>query len=335
MEDITEKSQIPVIFSIDVEPDEFLIDKNNPKKWSGFEFCHGYLSDVRNKLEDITNRPVNFNWFLRFDPQIAISYGSATWVLDHYAHWLEEYRGKGDKFGLHVHTYRYSNELDGWIDDIGNKTWVEECLGSSAAFYQEYFKEPAPYLRFGGFFIDTAAINVAEKLGIKYDLSVEPGIPGKKVEGSNIPRSAPTPDFYRVPRVPYRPAIDDCLKPAGKNEHRDITLIPLSTAHLKLGYGYKDWRARLGRVVRNGVSGYKQSLPLSMWREWEGSNTYAIMLERAIELQNRPFLAVAIRSSIDGWRFKNYTSSFNGLFECTSTPDFNFCSPEKAMEWLS
>src|SRR5215471_18905286 len=112
--------EIPVILNFDVEPDEGHVNPRNPRPWSGFEFTHEYLKTFRSKFEEATGNSVHFNWSLRMDPQISISYGSATWVTDRYESLFDEYRNLGDEIGLHVHTYRWSDNLDNWIDDCGN-----------------------------------------------------------------------------------------------------------------------------------------------------------------------------------------------------------------------
>jgi hypothetical protein len=113
-------SKIPVVLCVDIEPDEFFVDRKNPRPWSGFEFSHGYLKGLRWKLEDSTGRPVHFNWSLRMDPQVAIAYGSPAWAVDRYAKFFDEYQSSGDELGIHVHTYRWSDASDAWLDDCGD-----------------------------------------------------------------------------------------------------------------------------------------------------------------------------------------------------------------------
>lgn len=326
-------SKIPVILCIDVEPDEFFVDRNAPKPWSGFEFSHGYLREMRSRLEEATGHSVHFSWSLRMDPQVAIAYGSATWIADRYAAFLEEYQAMGDDLGLHVHTYRWSDARDGWLDDCGNPEWVAQCLESSVDSYKTVFGDTSRTLRFGNFWLSTAAVNQAEKLGIEYDLTIEPGLASMSKYGNKPPQSGPTPELYRVPRVPYRPSTLDFRKPSA-DANRRILMVPLTSAYMNLGWSPGDLRHRLGRLRRNGVRGRLQNIPLSMWRKWDGKNTYTAMLDRAISLQERPYLAFAIRSDINGKDFPAYDSCFEALLNHPAVSRFVFSTPPEAMSHL-
>jgi hypothetical protein len=312
-------TQIPVILCIDLEPDEFFVDRKDPKPWSGFEFAHDYLKTFRSRFEEATGHRVHFSWSLRMDPQVAIGYGSATWVADKYSAFLEEYRSLGDDLGIHVHTYRWSDKEGGWLDDCGNPEWVSECLRSSVESFKKVFGEPSRSLRFGNFWLSTQAINEAESLGLEFDLTVEPGLrPSPRSVGKpprsvgKPPKSGPSPDYYRVPRVPYQPSRDDFHKPARDGYPRTIRMVPLTSSHTRLGWDINGLRQRISRVRNNGIRGELQSVPLSMWRKWDGQNSYTAMLDRAIAVQKRPYLAFATEihlelqySPFPGIRLKN------------------------------
>lgn len=329
-----ESCKIPIILCVDVEPDEFFIDRNNPKPWTGFEFSYGYLNDLRSRFEESTGHSVHYCWSLRMDPQVAIAYGKPTWVADRYADYLEDYRSMGDDIGIHVHTYRWSESHDGWLDDCGNPEWVAECLESSVDSFKNVFGESSRTLRFGNFWLSTKAINQAEALGIKYDLTIEPGLRSMWKYGNKPPQSGPTPEFCRVPRFPYSPSRKDFRKPIDDGSNRGIMMMPLTSAYIKLGWGVGLLRHRLGRLRHNGVHGRLQNMPLSMWRKWDGQNSFTAMLDRAISLQKRPYLAFAIRSDINGKDFPAYDSCLKALLNHTAGSRFVFCTPPEAMRYL-
>lgn len=325
-------TQIPVIFCTDVEPTEFYVNRDNPKAWTGFEFTHDYLKTFRSKCEEITQRPVHLNWFLRLDPQVAIGYGSATWVADQYLGYLDEYRSLGDDLGIHVHTYRWSKSRNTWIDDCGNPEWVYECLQGSAENFQRVFGEPARSLRFGNFWLSTRGINEAESLGLKYDLSVEPGREAIFSTPGKPPQSGPTPDCRRVPRIPYRPSRSNFRRPDSSVNHRNFHMIPMTSAYIDPGWGIKGIRHRLGRIRHNGFQGRLQYKPLSMWAKWEGRNDFNTMIDRALKVQKRPYLAFAIRSDIDGKLFQIFDSCMRALLNHPANSRFIFTTPEKMMK---
>jgi len=324
---------IPVILTIDVEPDEFLVDRNNPGPWSGFEFCQGYLETLRQEFRQATGRPVHLNWMLRMDPQIATAYGTATWAVDRYGDFFAACLSQGDAIGLHVHNYRWSDSLNNWIDDSANSEWMTCCLETAVDAFRDAFGSPATVLRFGSYWQSTDSVNVAERLGIRYDLSIEPGVLSTAGVGGR-PHTAPTPSFTRVPRVPYVPSPEDFRRPGSDPASRQITLIPLTSAYLKLGYRPRELRTRLGRLLRNGIQGRRQSTPLAMLARWEGENRFDAMLQRAVDQQQNPYLAFVIRSNINRTRLARIDPSMRSLLNFCSRKTLVFCTPAEAMEQL-
>src|SRR5712692_222548 len=103
----TPRQKVPVILCVDAEPDPRLVSHDAPEPWVGYEFTQRYLTDLRPRLEDRSEAPARYGWFLRMDPQIAEAYGSATWVVDRYGRHLDEVLRHGDEVGLHPHMYRW------------------------------------------------------------------------------------------------------------------------------------------------------------------------------------------------------------------------------------
>jgi hypothetical protein len=334
-EHLPSSQRIPVVFCVDVEPDEFFVDPANPKPWSGFEFSHGYLERFRARCEKVTGQPVRFNWFLRMDPQVAIGYGNAAWAAERYADFFQEYQSNGDEIGIHVHTYTWSKAREGWIDDCGNEEWTAYCLQSSNDSFKQVFGKQPRCIRFGNFWLSTAAVNQAEELGVEFDLTIEPGLDASTWgAGKKPPETGVIPDYCRVPRVPYTPSRRDFKKRHRDGDARNITMMPLTAAHRALGWNLRDIRRRLGRMRRNGFSARNQEEPLSMWRNWAGKDHYGAMLDRAIALQERPYLAFAVRSDINGQDFAAYDGCLNALLGHPVSPRFVFCSPGDAMQYL-
>lgn len=328
-------NKIPVVLCVDIEPDEFFVDRVCTKPWTGFEFSNGYLKKFRTRFEEVTGQAVYFNWFIRMDPQVAIAYGNAAWAAERYAGFFEEYRSAGDEIGLHVHTYRWLEDRDQWLDDCGNAEWVTHCLQSSNDSFNEAFGKQARSIRFGNYWLSTAAVNQAEALGFEFDLTIEPGLNASNWQSDKKPpQTGVIPDFYRVPRVPYVPSRSNFKKQGDKGDGRNIMMMPITSAYLALGWGPRDIKRRLGRLVRNGPSGHRQDQPLSMWRKWTGKDGFTNMLDRAIALQKRPYLAFAVRSDMNGREFQAYDSCLNALLNHPAASRFVFCNPRNAMRYL-
>ncbi|HUF72634.1 MAG TPA: hypothetical protein VMR74_07030 [Gammaproteobacteria bacterium] len=327
--------KIPVVFCIDIEPDEFFVDRVNPKPWAGFEFSHGYLQKARTRFEAVTGQPVRFNWFLRMDPQVAIAYGDAAWPAQRYAEFFQEYRGAGDEIGLHVHTYRWLDDDNAWLDDCGNPEWITQCLRSSSDSFKAAFGTQARSIRFGNYWLSTAAVNEAEALGFEIDLTIEPGLNASKWQGGKKPRqTAAVPDYYRVPRFPYVPSRINFKKVGDQGDARSIMMMPLTSAYLDFGWGLRGIKRRLGRLKRNGLSGHRQHQPLSMWKTWAEPDSFADMLDRALSVQSRPYLAFAVRSDMHT-DYRVYDRCLEALLNHPAASRFVFCTPYDAMRYLS
>ena len=142
------------------------------------------------------------------------------------------------------------------------------------------------------------------------------------------------PDYFRVPRTPYLPSSTDFRKPA-QREHRQILMIPLTSSYLKLGFGFKDLARRIYRLYRNGFRYRLQNKPLSMWRRWGGVNCFSNMIDRAIQLQEKPYLAFAIHSNFTVTKdYESVDSCLQTLITHPARSRFVFCTPAEAIEIL-
>ncbi len=103
--------------NIDVEPDARLIS-GSEAEWQGFLLMFDYIGAIRPKLEDRFGAPVNFNWLIRLDPQIAEGFGDPGWALKMHGDKLDALKDAGDEVGLHVHTWRSTRRFF-------RRIWVE------------------------------------------------------------------------------------------------------------------------------------------------------------------------------------------------------------------
>jgi hypothetical protein len=324
---------IPIILCIDVEPDPFLVNRSNPEPWAGYEQTFAYLHDMRGRFEDATGSPVHYTWCFRMDPQVADSYGSPTWAVDRFPAFAEEIRRQNDETGIHPHAYRWAHDKQRWIEDLGNQDWVDHCVESSLDAYETAFGRRCETFRFGNFWINSETINLLERRQVRYDLTVEPGLPadfsGTLEKGFS---TGSRPDLTRVPRVPYQPCQDDLCKPAPPGS-RNITVIPLTSGSLQVGA--RLW-SRAARLWRNGWRHRLQSVPLSMWKRWDPPNTFDRMIDRAIAAQSAPYLAFAIRSSVGiGRSFKAVDNCLQVVLSQAQRRRFVFSTPAEALVLLA
>jgi hypothetical protein len=217
-----------VLFLIDLEPDLRKI-RGGQGGWEGSRKALPYLETLRRRLEDRTETPVEFNWFLRADPQIRKRWGKAHWVVEACPDLIETIGDRGDYCGIHPHLWRWNQRLREWFNELADPAWTAECLQTSIEAFQQIFHRLPEACRFGDRWLNQNAVELMRASGIRYDLTVEPGLPDVPVF-DDPHATGRLPDYRRAPRVPYRPSSENFLTPTS-DEAKDNSLwiVPLST----------------------------------------------------------------------------------------------------------
>jgi hypothetical protein len=218
----------PIVICIDVEPDERLIDPKLREPWTGFDATFEFFNKARLRFQAATGQPVHFSWFLRMDPQIAHSYGSADWVVRQYASLIEGIRRAGDAIGLHIHAWRWEESLGNWVVDL-DQAWVDHCVRLGFESFQASLNETCAYFRFGDLWINDATLALIAELGARIDLTPEPGQRGCRADEFFAESYI---DTSEMPRRPYHPSKSDFRKPDESAEQ--LWIIPITT-------GSTDW----------------------------------------------------------------------------------------------
>jgi hypothetical protein len=239
----------PLIICIDVEPDERAIHPRDREDWDGFEKTWAYVRKIRAPLQKAMGAPVHFSWFLRMDPQIARAYGSAAWVMTRYGHLIQELQAAGDEVGLHPHLWRWDEERETWIVDFGSQEWVARCIRQSFAAFEQCFGRACRSVRLGGGWMNDATMGLVEKLGARFDLTVEPR---RTPDAPAEPFTGSLPDYERAPREPYRPAKRDFQTPGGW-WRRKLWEIPLSTGRPAWAAAVIEEKTRSAAPRRDGA----------------------------------------------------------------------------------
>jgi peptidoglycan/xylan/chitin deacetylase (PgdA/CDA1 family) len=219
-------SRRPVLVCIDVEPGGLPHDPDPRPSWDGFEQAHESLARLRPRLAAATGRPVHFSWFLRMDPQIESVFGSAAWVAERHGEIVRELAAMGDEIGLHCHAWRWDVRRSGWFVDLSDRRWIDHCVRTAFTAFRASLGRPSESFRFGDAWMDDATLALVEKLGARFDLTVEPGGHGPCI---SEPFAGTSVDYAGAPRHPYRPSRRDFRKP-GRWRARRLWEIPLTTA---------------------------------------------------------------------------------------------------------
>ncbi len=298
------EQKIPIIMCIDVEPDGFFIDRTKQLPWKGYEGAHRYFSELRSKLAEATGSPVHFNWFYRMDPQVAETYGTPEWPITNYPKFVADFIKEGDEIGLHPHAYRWEKKFNNWVEDLGNQDWVNYCVEIGFDAFKRVFQRPCESFRFGAYWLSTETVNLAERLGAEFDLTVEPFFKIQKRPLPNKLYSANLPDYSDVSQEPYHPSKMDFTKP-DPTRNDGIWIIPMSTGLITYKFGrFETMTKKL--IAPDQLEPRPVTLNLA-----RGNNGFRFVMENLLGSLKNPYLAMVLRSDVCGECHSNPTDPGN------------------------
>jgi hypothetical protein len=214
------------VFAVDVEPDGRKAGPDD--SWEGTAVTLRELSALRHRLHDGTKAPVVLNWFPRFDPHIQRAFGRRDWVVEACPNLFPTAAANADFIGIHIHLWRWHAARGVWFSDFADAAWRAECLGSSVEGYREVFGAPPIATRFGDRMLQHDDVALLRQSGIRYDLTVEPGVPSHRLSIDRL-ASRHLPDYRGAPRRPYRPSASNYLVPRATGESvEDLWLVPVT-----------------------------------------------------------------------------------------------------------
>jgi len=217
-----------VLLLIDVEPD-VRKPRGDSGGWRGTQKALRHIEDLRRQLEDQMRVRVEFNWFLRADPQIRKIWGKADWVAEACPQLLRTIEDHDDYCGIHQHLSRWSPQRGEWFNELNDPKWTAECLQTSLEAFRGIFHRAAEACRFGDRWLNQNAVELMEASGIRYDLTVEPGLPDEPVF-DDPHATGRLPDYRGTPREPYQPSPGNFLVPEGGEKNGSaFWMVPLST----------------------------------------------------------------------------------------------------------
>lgn len=219
------KPGLPVHLCLDVEPDDREVAGQPEADWAGTGPFLELVEHFRQKAA-AAGHPVHVNWFLRLDPQVREAYGRADYAHHHFRAGWERARAWGDGFGSHVHAWHRKG--DRWVADHGDPAWVGRCVEQSMDAYEQAFGQPVTMFRFGDHFMSNDVVRRLERRGVRYDLSLEPGLKPAVTLKPGEAASGRLPDYTAAPRHPFFPSRLDYRRPA-RWWPRRLRMIPVST----------------------------------------------------------------------------------------------------------
>lgn len=217
-----------VLLLIDVEPDARKT-RGGLGGWEGTRKAQEHLQQFRRQLEDQTKARVEFNWFLRADPQIRKTWGKTDWVAEACPQLLRTIAGAGDYCGIHPHLWRWHERRGEWYNDLNDPEWTAECLHASIEAFRGMFDRPPEACRFGDRWLNQHAVDLMQASGIRYDLTIEPGLPDEVIFDDPY-ATGRLPDYRGTPREPYQPSPGNFMVPdRGEGTRSSLWMVPLTT----------------------------------------------------------------------------------------------------------
>lgn len=217
-----------ILMVIDLEPDPRKT-RGISGEWEGSQKALPHLEALRRQFQKHTRRPVLFNWFIRADPQIEKSWGRADWVVKACPEIVRTIKEHGDGCGIHPHLWRWHTRRGEWFNDFNDLAWIAECLHTSIQAFRRIFEHSPEACRFGDRWLNQYAVELMRASGIRYDLTIEPGLPNRRVFDDPYATES-LPDYREAPREPYRPSKENFLIPeSAEVNDSSFWMVPLTT----------------------------------------------------------------------------------------------------------
>lgn len=312
-----ESPRFPLVLCIDVEPDEQQVPLSERRPWSGFEIALEWVKPVRERLANLTGNRPNFGWFLRLDYQIEVAYGSRRWVADNHAADLEALLREGDELGIHPHAWRLDG-AGGWRVDLASQDWVAHVTAESVETYAQVYGQLPRAHRFGDGFMSDPLIAQLRLLGLKVDVTAEPGMT-LTTSGVRAPR-------FRG-KEPYR-AGDSRLARRADQEFDAPVLLPLASVDPDPALPL--WRRAARRIRYPNRPRHRQmilGLEMPASRFWD-------LLARDLDARQLNVLSFAIRSSsfTSDTATRLITAKLDTLVDHPLGRRIDFVTPSRAAE---
>lgn len=324
---------VPIMWSIDAEPDGFFVDPHKPEPWRGLERALTELAPVRERIAQATGAPPRNCWMVRTDPQIAVTYGSASWPLEHYRDIFAALTSMGDEIGLHVHTYRPTPRGDGWIVECADPDWIEHCVRSSVAAYTDSLGLRPRVFSIGVHWMSNEVRSLLEELGIEIDHTLMPGQPGRPISDFFTHEGEARgmfPDYLSVPRRPFRPSKHDFrVEDASRTE--GLWMLPTTAVPLGIRL---PWRKRLRSFAKSLIGRGRAALtPLALRN---GPVELREGFNRILYEAERPHFVFEMRCSVFDappvWR--RVQESLDFILSHPEARRFRFVTPHKLLQML-
>lgn len=176
-------------------------------------------------------------------------------------------------------------------------------------------------------------VEVLRSLGVRYDLTIEPGARPARTAQRGAAATGRIPDHAAAPREPYRPSPDSSMRPMTECpafEGPNLWMIP--TTSFDGDSLMPPWR-RVARRVRD--RGRPRHRPMSLARPWD-AGVFWRLARAHLDACVRPYLCFVLRSdvTIRPALWGAVVAKLDVLVEGTELGLLRFTTPAEAMALL-
>jgi hypothetical protein len=314
---------LPIVICIDVEPDETVPDDVVRDRWPGYEECHALFSELRPWAETMTGAPAHFGWFLRMDPSVGDCYGAPGWVTEEYPALIDAARCGGDDVGLHVHASRRDPVSRAWYLELDDQDWIEHCVRTAFDSFERALGTGCRSFRFGNHWMNQETWALLDRLGRSIDLTIEPGAAPRDWVWSGETVRGCLPDYFGVPRTPFRPSAADFRRPDPQRS-TGAWVLPVSTAPDRAEVADPDGPMPIAQRVAATYAPLFLAAP---------NAAFLYLVRRCLGLGDHPVLVCPMRSeTMHGELGRNVRANLRSLAELAGERLVRFVTPAEALE---
>ncbi len=309
------------------------MDPSAPPDFDGYAIVFEHMRQWRARAEEVTGASVRLNWFFRMDHQIERCYGSASALAERFPTFLDAMREHDDGIGLHPHAFRWSATDRSWYSAY-DSDWLVENLHIGVRAFHDTFGSGPRLLRYGDGVLTNEVVDAAERAGVRFDLTLEPGRPTRPLSEPGEYANGLLPDWTQGASRAIRSRPAGLPTTASSRQPRHL--------HVPAHVGIALARA-LGAVPAPEPSGantfrYRNQRDLLYMAlpGWHGRDGFHEVLRRSLAAQRRPFLAFAIRTDwhLHKDRRRNIERCLHDLLAIQEERPLVFCTPEQALTTL-
>lgn len=217
---------LPVVVSIDCEPDPRITPSEGPPPWRGIKGIIELIAWWRANVPG-----ARIGWYWRADAQVVRGHGDPGWALHTYRGHIDATMAQGDEHGLHPHPWRWNERVGTWVSDAADEDWVEQCVQDSIDTFVRVLGRPVRTTRMGDGHMSPRIATTLERAGVECDLTLEPGAAATPSLAPGEHATGMIPDRRATPRRPFRPSPrEPCLPATGSDRSCRFWALPLTTA---------------------------------------------------------------------------------------------------------